>query len=162
LKIQHALRAFTASDRKMIKTVAENYPLSDFYKTENLLTSLGIGEALVTSLNEKGIPSPLVHVTLCAPGSRMDILSPEEINEIVSASELVKKYNEVIDRESAYEIMTARLEGQQEIENKKTTSKERKVDGTLGDLIKTTAGREVVRTFARELVRGFFGVLKRR
>src|SRR5690606_6101449 len=60
LKVQHALRAFTAADRKAIRQTADNYPETSFYKTEDLLTRLGIGEALVTSLNEKGIPTPLV------------------------------------------------------------------------------------------------------
>ncbi|MCU0363005.1 MAG: DUF853 domain-containing protein, partial [Bacteroidales bacterium] len=59
LKVQHALRAFTAIDRKAIKLTAENYPLSDYYKTDEVITALGIGEALVTGLNEKGIPTPL-------------------------------------------------------------------------------------------------------
>jgi DNA helicase HerA-like ATPase len=59
LKIQHALRAFTANDRKAIKQTADNYPISEFYKTDEVITSLGIGEALVTALNEKGIPTPL-------------------------------------------------------------------------------------------------------
>jgi DNA helicase HerA-like ATPase len=77
LKIQHSLRAFTAKDRKTIKSVAENYPLSDFYKTEDLLTHLGIGEALVTALSEKGVPTPLVHTLLCAPSSRMDVLTEQ-------------------------------------------------------------------------------------
>ncbi|HUM66253.1 MAG TPA: DUF853 family protein, partial [Chitinophagaceae bacterium] len=79
LKIQHALRAFTAADRKVIKRTAENYPESKFYKTEDLITQLGIGEALVTVLNEKGIPTPLVHCMLGSPRSRMDILSSGEI-----------------------------------------------------------------------------------
>ena len=61
LKIQHALRAFTAADRKVIKQTAENYPETHSYKTEDLITQLGIGEALVTMLNEKGIPTPLAH-----------------------------------------------------------------------------------------------------
>ncbi len=61
LKIQHALRAFTAKDRKSIQKAAENFPESDYYKVDQLLTELGIGEALVTALNEKGIPTPLVH-----------------------------------------------------------------------------------------------------
>ncbi|HEX5654526.1 MAG TPA: helicase HerA-like domain-containing protein, partial [Chitinophagaceae bacterium] len=75
LKIQHALRAFTAADRKTIKKTSENYPETVFYKTEDLITHLGTGEALVTILNEKGIPTPLVHCMLRAPQSRMDILS---------------------------------------------------------------------------------------
>jgi DNA helicase HerA-like ATPase len=65
LKIQHALRAFTAADRKTIKQAAENFPETEFYKTDDLLTQLGIGEALVTFLNEKGIPTPLVHKCHC-------------------------------------------------------------------------------------------------
>ena len=64
LKVQHALRAFTAADRKTIKQAAENFPETEFYKTEDLLTQMGIGEALVTLLNEKGIPTPLVHTML--------------------------------------------------------------------------------------------------
>jgi uncharacterized protein len=75
LKIQHALRAFTAADRKTIKQAAENFPESPFYKTDELLTQMGIGEAFVTLLNEKGIPTPLVHTLLCSPRSRMDILN---------------------------------------------------------------------------------------
>ena len=75
LKVQHALRAFTAVDRKAIKLSAENYPLTDFYKTDETITNLGIGEALVTALNEKGVPTPLAATMLRSPESRMAILS---------------------------------------------------------------------------------------
>src|SRR5690606_29436999 len=109
LKIQHALRAFTANDRKVIKQTAENYPETEFYKTEDLITQLGIGEALVTSLNEKGIPTPLVHTMMCAPESRMDILTKPEIDALIAKSTLIAKYNEVVNRESAYEILTEKL-----------------------------------------------------
>lgn len=105
LKVQHALRAFTAVDRKAIKLTAENYPLSEYYKTEDTITALGIGEALVTALNEKGIPTPLAATMLRSPMSRMDILTPDEINTINMASGLVSKYSQAIDRESAYEIL---------------------------------------------------------
>lgn len=110
LKVQHALRAFTAADRKTIKQAAENFPESGFYKTDELLTQLGIGEALVTLLNEKGIPTPLIHTMLCCPRSRMDVLSDTEIDTIISHSKLAAKYSEVVDTESAYEILTAKLE----------------------------------------------------
>lgn len=110
LKIQHALRAFTAADRKTIKQTAENYPETDFYDVDELITQLGIGEALVTMLNEKGIPTPLVHTMLCPPRSRMDVLSEAEISNLVSHSKLAGKYNQTIDSESAYEILTAKLE----------------------------------------------------
>ncbi len=110
LKIQHALRAFTAIDRKAIKLTAENYPISEYYKTDETITSLGIGEALVTALNEKGIPTPLAATMLRAPMSRMDILSADEMNKINSSSELVQKYNQTIDRESAFEILNKKME----------------------------------------------------
>ncbi|MBS1589863.1 MAG: DUF853 family protein, partial [Bacteroidetes bacterium] len=109
LKVQHALRAFTAADRKSIKQTADNYPISTFYQTEDLITQLGIGEALITMLNEKGIPTPLAHVMLRPPRSRMDILSPQEIDQVVALSHLVAKYNKEVDSQSAYEILTAKL-----------------------------------------------------
>jgi DNA helicase HerA-like ATPase len=110
LKVQHALRAFTAVDRKAIKLAAENYPVSEYYKTDEIITSLGIGEALVTALSEKGIPTPLAATMLRAPVSRMDILSGAEIDLINSSSELVRKYSGEIDRESAYEILNKKIE----------------------------------------------------
>ena len=110
LKVQHALRAFTAKDRQMIKLTAENYPISEYYKTDEMLTSLGIGEAAITALNEKGIPTPLAATLLRAPQSRMDILADDEIEEIVRSSRLVPKYNEMIDRESAYEMLNRKIE----------------------------------------------------
>jgi DNA helicase HerA-like ATPase len=116
LKVQHALRAFTANDRKAIKLASENYPESEYYKTSEVITSLGTGEALVTALSEKGIPTPLAAVMLRAPQSRMDILSADEITGINRNSELVRKYSRVIDRESAYEILGERIAS---IENKK-------------------------------------------
>ena len=117
LKVQHALRAFTANDRQAIKQTADNYPVSDYYKTDEVLTSLGIGEALVTALNEKGIPTPLAATMMRAPESRMDILTENEIQEINAKSKLVRKYSELIDRESAYEML-----------NKKITASEQEVE----------------------------------
>lgn len=110
LKVQHALRAFTAKDRKAIKLTAENYPLSDYYKTDEVLTSLGIGEALVSALNEKGIPTPLAATLLRAPMSRMDVLEDSELKDLLKKSKLVKEYNEEIDRESAYELLNKKIE----------------------------------------------------
>jgi len=112
LKIQHALRAFTANDRKAIKLTADNYPTSEFYKTDELITALGIGEALVTALSEKGIPTPLAATMLRAPQSRMDILTENEIADVNAKSKLVRKYSEVIDRESAYEMLNKKISDQ--------------------------------------------------
>src|SRR5687767_5651506 len=99
MKIQHALRAFTAADRKVIKQTAENYPETEFYQTDDMITQLGIGEAFITILNEKGIPTPLAATMLAAPRSRMDVLTDEEVENIVSNSKLGKKYNQKIDSE---------------------------------------------------------------
>jgi len=154
LKIQHALRAFTANDRKAIKMTAENYPLSDYYKTEEILTNLGIGEALVTALNEKGVPTPLVATMMRAPMSRMDVLSENEIAEINSKSKLVKKYSEVLDRESAYEMLNKKIQNSEsEIETKK---QERKT--TSEPMSQATKGVIKILTSAT-FIRGVFGVL---
>lgn len=164
LKVQHALRAFTAKDRKEIKLTAENYPLSEFYKTEDLLTSLGIGEAAITVLNEKGTPTPLVATLLCAPKSRMDILNPTEIDELLSRSSLIKKYNEVIDRDSAYEILNKKLEtvSQPTVSQETTGQSEtypRKEKTVVGEILGSTVTRQIGRTVAREITRGLLGML---
>ncbi len=109
MKVQHALRAFTARDRTAIKAVSRNYPETDFYNTEQLLTDLGIGEALVTVLDERGIPTPLAATMLCAPRSRMGPLEPAELQEIVNRSELAQKYNTTLDPQSAYEILGGKI-----------------------------------------------------
>lgn len=166
LKIQHALRAFTANDRKAITKTAENYPDSVFYKTAEVLTSMGIGEALVTALNEKGIPTPLAHTLVRAPITRMDILTDSEIDELVGASTLVAKYNQDIDRESAFEILERKMdqvELEQEKENKSKESTPRRTSRTKEDqsfieeLSKNTMVRQVGRTIFRELARGILG-----
>ena len=128
LKVQHALRAFTAVDRKAIKLTAENYPISEYYKTDETITTLGIGEALVTALNEKGIPTPLAATMLRTPESRMDILTPGEISSINRESELVSKYSQVIDRESAYEILGKKVEEIQQEKADEATKKEREIE----------------------------------
>lgn len=157
LKIQHALRAFTAADRKVIKQTAENYPETEFYKTEDLITQLGIGEALITMLNEKGIPTPLVHTMLCPPRSRMDILSEEEIVNIISKSKLAAKYNQVIDSKSAYEILTEKLNNaakqEEEIKEQKRTAKKEE------SIFDNPTVKQVGRTAASVITRTLLGVL---
>jgi DNA helicase HerA-like ATPase len=167
LKVQHALRAFTEKDRKAIRKTAENYPISEFYKTEELLTSIGIGQALVTALNEKGIPTPLAAVHLRAPMSRMGVLNPEELDRVVNSSFLVQKYAEELDRESAYEILEAKLqnaraeEDEEEVEVKpRPKAKTEKPEPSVVEkLSKNTMVRQVGNTVVRELARGLLGVL---
>lgn len=172
LKIQHSLRAFTAKDRKAIKLAAQNYPITEYYQVDKLLTKLGIGEALVTALNEKGIPTPLVHTLLRAPQSRMDILTSAEIKAILRKSDLIERYNEEIDRESAYEILNEKIAAAQEAEHqeelRKTQEKASKVSTTrrgraeksmMEKVMNSTTTRQIGRTIARELTRGLLGVL---
>ncbi|MDM1406575.1 helicase HerA-like domain-containing protein [Myroides sp. DF42-4-2] len=134
LKIQHALRAFTEKDRKAIKAASENFPSTSYYTTNEIITQLGTGEALVTALNEKGIPTPLVVCTLRAPMSRMDILTEVEIEGILSQSKLVKKYNETVNRESAFEKLEKRTVPTSEPSDSPkntSTAKTKKEDNTL-------------------------------
>jgi len=168
LKIQHALRAFTAKDRKAIKAASENYPDSEYYKVSSLVTELGIGEALVTALNEKGIPTPLAHTLLRAPQSRMDILTNNEIKHLISQSEIIQKYNEEIDNESAYEILTEKIkEAQAEEQQEKLKSQRSKAKrgrkkeekSLFEEVADSSVGRQIGRTVARELTRGLLGVL---
>ncbi|MFV0605943.1 MAG: helicase HerA-like domain-containing protein [Niabella sp.] len=169
LKVQHALRAFTAADRKVIKQTAENYPLSDFYKTDELLTQVGIGEALITLLNEKGIPTPLVHCMLRAPQSRMDVLTDAEIDTIIAGSKIASHYNEVIDDKSAYEILTEKLEAASardaEIIKEQEAAKSKKEEkGILDDpMVRSfarTAGNQIIRSFLGAI--GISGSTRRR
>lgn len=164
LKVQHALRAFTANDRKTIKQTAENYPLSDFYKTDELITQLGMGEALITCLNEKGIPTPLAATMLCAPKSRMDILTDAEIEALVSKSRILSKYNQNIDSESAYEILNAKLEqaaaqSQAQVEEQKEVKANRNEKSTLEQILSSPITKQVGRTAAQIITRSLLGAL---
>jgi DNA helicase HerA-like ATPase len=162
LKVQHALRAFTAADRKTIKMAAENYPETKFYDVDELLTGLGIGEALVTLLNEKGIPTPLVHTMLLSPHSRMDVLSAEEIDRIVSHSSLAKKYNVIIDNDSAFEILTRKLQQaatlEKEEEEQKAAAKPKKAEKEES-FFDNTAVKQASRTAASIITRSLLGAL---
>ena len=166
LKIQHALRAFTAKDRQAIKQTADNYPSSDFYDTSEIITSLGIGEALVTALNEKGIPTPLAATMLRAPMSRMDVLTESEIQEINTHSRLVKKYSEKIDRESAYEILNKKITDA-EAENAKKEAEENEVKQTKTTTRQAPSTTEVVGKSVLKVltsatfIRGALGILSK-
>lgn len=152
LKIQHALRAFTAKDRKAIKLAAENYPESPFYETSEELTKLGIGEALISALSEKGIPTPLAKTMLRAPMSRMDILSPNELEELLHLSKISGKYNEKIDSESAYEILNSKIEEvnkHKEVQSKQKSTKKAPLDPIIKVVTSAT------------FIRGVFGILNK-
>jgi uncharacterized protein len=178
LKVQHALRAFTARDRKSIKLAAENFPETTFYQVDALLTEMGIGEALISALDEKGIPTPLVRTLLRAPQSRMDVLEPNEISGLLAGSHLVKKYNEELDRESAYELLADKIAQAEEAsekaelarkqaeiqakedairqkEEERASRVQRNEKSTIEQIANSSVGRSVI----KEVTRGILGVL---
>jgi DNA helicase HerA-like ATPase len=166
LKIQHALRGFTAKDRKEIDKAVENYPITEFYDAGNLIQNLGIGEAFVTALDEKGIPTPLVQTYLISPESRMDVLNDAEVADLTSRSALVAKYEETVNKDSAYEMLTSRME--QAVQNAEPAQKTKAVKeepGVFESVIQSRAGRTFATTIAREgakFVLGMFGLGGRR
>ena len=169
LKIQHALRAFTAKDRKAIKLTAQNYPDTDYYDTAEVLTSLGIGEALVSALDEKGRPTPLAATMMRAPMSRMDILTDTELNTLLDDSKLVMKYNETIDRESAYEMLNEKIIKAEELKVKedakleKEKERERSQRSTQSATRRrSTAQNPIVKVLtSATFIRAVFGILKK-
>jgi len=159
MKIQHALRAFTAKDRKAIKLAAENYPDSEYYDTDEVLTQLGIGEAFVSVLDRKGRPTPLAATMMRAPMSRMDILTPKELKQLRDNSRLSVKYNETIDRESAYEILTKKIGDITKQEAKKEKEVAEKKSRTSR---KSTRMNPVIKVLtSATFIRGILGVLKK-
>lgn len=167
LKVQHALRAFTAADRKDIKLTAENFPISSWYDTETALTSLGSGEALVTVLNEKGIPTPLAAMMVRAPMSRMDILTAGEIEAINRSSQLVTRYSREVDPESAAEMLERKIEAaeQRRSDEEERQTRQRETTGrgrTTTTARRRTATNPVVKVLtSATFIRGVMGILTR-
>ncbi|MGB0770060.1 MAG: helicase HerA-like domain-containing protein [Flavobacteriaceae bacterium] len=154
LKIQHSLRAFTAKDRKAIKLTAQNYPETEFFDIEKTLTSMGIGEALVTVLDEKGRPTPLASTLLQAPKSRMDILSTAELFALNESSQLSLKYNDLVDRNSAYEILSAKIK---KINKTQTQAPQRKSSKS-----RSQRQNPIVKVLtSATFIRAVFGILKK-
>jgi DNA helicase HerA-like ATPase len=172
LKVQHALRAFTAKDRKAIKLAAENYPTSDYYDTKEVLTQLGIGEAFISVLNEKGIPTPLARTMLRAPMSRMDVLTDKELSNVISNSRLYYKYNKDLDRDSAYELLNEKINAIIEAEQKAIADEEAQKERLAKEEAKRRNSRTYTRRSTRQdplvkvltsatFIRAVFGILKK-
>lgn len=161
LKIQHALRAFTANDRKSIKMTADNYPTSEFYQTDELITSLGIGEALVTALSEKGTPTPLAATMLRAPQSRMDILTENEIAGLNASSKLVRKYSELIDRESAYEMLNKKISDETHLAEQQQQQAQEKKESEKPSEMGTVAKSAIKVLTSATFIRGAFSILSK-
>jgi len=109
-RVQHALRAFTPDDADALRKTARTFPMTDFYDVEETITSLGIGEAFVTVLSPRGVPTPLAATRLLPPDSLMAALDPARARELRAGSILGTRYGQRIDRESAHEMITARIQ----------------------------------------------------
>lgn len=162
-RIQHALRAHTPDDDRALKATVRTFPKTSFYDLEETLTSLGIGEAVVTVLNQRGAPTPVVAARLIPPGSRMAPLTPEELQADISQSSLMAEYGQKLDRESAREILAARLARtapQPEAPKKERAPASKSRPGkTMADVAGDAVSSPVGRTVVREVMRGLFGLL---
>lgn len=160
LKIQHSLRAFTAKDRKAMKLIAQNFPPSEYYNTEQLLTALGIGECLLSSLDAKGQPTPLIQCMNRAPESRMGILTNQELTQVVTGSALYHQYAQRLERKSAKEMIEEQKASQvaeQQASSKEPSNNEE--PSIVVQVTKNTLFRQVVRQLTREMFRALMSLL---
>jgi len=167
-RVQHALRAFTPDDAKALKATVSTYPKSEFYDVGTLLTEMGIGEAAVTLLSDKGVPTPVVHTRMAAPQSRMG--PADDVDTAAKASPLWAKYGTRIDNQSAREILAVRVAEPAPVPaadapTPKPTKEDKKsagvLSGGLGDVAGYLGTREG-KQLRKKAVRGLFGLLRKR
>lgn len=174
LRVQHALRAFTPKDRKAIKAVADNFRANPELDTQQVITELGIGEALVSTLDAKGSPTIVERVLIRPPESQMGPLTAEERAKTIKRSPFSGKYDDAVDRESAYELLKQRAlkaeqdqkEAAEEEEKKKSSSTKTRTSNrqTWSEAMLKSAARSVGTTLGREggkFLRGILGSLLR-
>ena len=169
MKIQHALRAFTPKDKKAVKAAAASFRQNPNIDTEQLITELGVGEALVSVLDADGRPTPVEHVYIKPPESRVGPLTDEERSEYLSRSPYKGRYDVVIDRESAYEILKQKAEQQAEaaadVADEKARAKARSGSSrrstrqTPVEAMVTSTARSIGSSIGRQIVRGLMGSL---
>ncbi len=167
LKIQHALRAFTPKDRKVIKSVARSFRVNTEFDSETVLTELGIGEALVSTLDAKGSPRPVQRTLIRPPESRIGSLTDAERKEHLDKSPFRGRYETIVDRESAYELLKKRAEDLQVKQNEemrlkaeqkvqeKTVKRSRKQG--IGDAFMKSTARSIGSYVGRQIIRGVLG-----
>lgn len=164
-RVQHALRAFTPKDQKAVRAAAQTFRPNPGLDTEQVITELGVGEALVSVLDEKGRPTPVERVLLRPPESRIGPLATEERRERMSRSPMAGRYDQPLDRESAFEVLKARAE--QTARSAEAVKTAEGVGKTAGrrqpeSLIQTmtkSALRAAGSQIGRRLVRGLLGSL---
>ncbi len=159
-RVQHVLRSFTPQDADGLRQTVKTYPRSAFYTIDEVLTTLGIGQALVTVLNEKGIPTEVAATHLVPPVSIMGPMTQTDYDSHISASSLYQKYKDPIDPESAYEILSKRMEQGAKMveaakEEKQIAKKEKETPGMISEALSSPLAKQI----GRELVRGLFGML---
>ncbi|WP_239003611.1 helicase HerA-like domain-containing protein [Nocardia panacis] len=161
-RIQHALRAFTPDDQKALSKTVRTYPKTAAYDLEQALTSLGTGEAIVTVLSERGAPTPVAWTRIAPPRSLMDTIGDTAITQRAQAGPLYAKYGQTIDRESAYEILTAKVEA---AEPEPAAPKPKPEESTAERIMSNPAVKSFLRSAAtaagREISRSIFGTRKR-
>src|SRR5689334_1302432 len=168
-RVQHALRAFTPDDAKALKATVSTYPKSDYYDLEELLTSMGIGEAAVTILSESGVPTPVVHTKLPGPRSRM--APADDVDGAAKASQLWAKYGTRTDAQSAREILASRVAEpapppaaetapapKPKKEHKEAADAASGGAAEIGKFLKSRQGKAL----QRQVVRGVFGLLRKK
>ncbi|MGV0736853.1 helicase HerA-like domain-containing protein [Mycobacterium syngnathidarum] len=179
-RVQHALRAFTPDDQKALSKTVRTYPKTDVYDLEEALTSLGIGEAVVTVLSEKGAPTPVAWTRMRAPRSLMDTIGNDAITAAAKASPLQVTYGQTVDRDSAYERLAAKMappataedpggfagvEASGEIEAMPAPAQPAE-PGMLEQVLKSSAFKSAMRSagtvIGREITRSIFGTGRRR
>ncbi|MGH7629818.1 MAG: helicase HerA-like domain-containing protein [Gemmatimonadales bacterium] len=164
-RVQHALRAHTPNDEAALRATVRTFPKTEFYDLEETLTSLGIGEAVVTGLDRRGVPTPVVAARLVPPSSRMGPLTPEELAADIRESPLLEEYGQTVDRESARELLAKRIERAATVGNGREqagaggSGTGRKVAKAAGAAIVGALSTTIGRTVGREIVRGIFGLL---
>jgi uncharacterized protein len=166
-RVQHALRAHTPDDDTALRATVRTFPKTTFYDLEQTLTSLGIGEAVVTVLDARGSPTPVVAARLIPPASRMAPLTPEELQTDIRQSDLLAEYGQSVDRKSAREILADRMAQTQPAAAPGKPPAGPSTGGRAAKTIAQVAGGALVgaltssigRTVGREIVRGVFGLL---
>ncbi len=161
-RIHHVIRAFTPNDAKALRETVKTFPRSEFYDMEQQFTQLGTGQAFITVLNEKGIPTETVVTHLAPPSSVMGSLDESEYKKLLNDSDIYKKYKDAVDPKSAFELLNDRIAQQQEEKaaqeesapTPRSTSR-RQEKSTFEEVISSPVAKQV----GRELVRGVFGVL---
>ncbi|MFD2648976.1 helicase HerA-like domain-containing protein [Devosia albogilva] len=163
-RVQHALRAYTPREQKAVKAAAESFRPNPAFDTEQAITALGTGEALVSVLEDKGIPSVVGRTMIRPPSGQLGPLSPEQRREIMGRSPVVGLYDAVLDRESAFEVLARRAEERQldEQRMKADAPVRRSTRQTPAEAAINSFARSVANQLGRSLVRGLLGSLSRR